>query len=339
MGVGTVRHSADRPPCAEPAVRITRARALRTLAQLDRLLAGAPAPVDAALALLGATLGERVVLRAADALPQGTRVPVAVPGAAPCWLGCERRLGDLAVELLAQAALSLGLVLGSAEDVRGIRREHAAAVLDDLRAGLRARAATAAQSLGASLQPPLVVAFVVSVDHRLVAVLERELEGTLLIEDDGGVVAIGGGEVAERLECGLRDHPALRDLDVGVAWADALDQVPAALAAARTGARRRSSGDPAAGVDPEVVRFAERMLDPVLAHDRARDSDLTATLRAYLNEGGNVAAAARRLDVHVNTLRHRLARVAELGVDLRDPSTRFGVDLALRLTERPPRIA
>ena len=56
------------------------------------------------------------------------------------------------------------------------------------------------------------------------------------------------------------------------------------------------------------------------------------TLRAYLDCSGNVAEAARRLDIHPNTLRYRVRRAVELsGLDLADPDERILVELQLRM--------
>ncbi|WP_443072449.1 helix-turn-helix domain-containing protein [Streptomyces sp. NBC_01485] len=53
---------------------------------------------------------------------------------------------------------------------------------------------------------------------------------------------------------------------------------------------------------------------------------------AYLDAGGDVPEAARRLVVHANTLRYRLGRVRErYGVDLDDPDTRLLLTLAVRM--------
>ncbi|MCW2633634.1 MAG: hypothetical protein JWQ99_1, partial [Blastococcus sp.] len=57
--------------------------------------------------------------------------------------------------------------------------------------------------------------------------------------------------------------------------------------------------------------------------------DLCGTLAAYLGVG-NGAEAARRLFVHYNTVKHRLARIVDLtGEDLHDPRTRLRLALAL----------
>lgn len=56
------------------------------------------------------------------------------------------------------------------------------------------------------------------------------------------------------------------------------------------------------------------------------------TLRAYLDSFGDIPAAARSLDVHPNTFRYRIRRVAEIsGIDLDDPEERLAAELQLRL--------
>lgn len=66
--------------------------------------------------------------------------------------------------------------------------------------------------------------------------------------------------------------------------------------------------------------------------DLAAGGELVRTLGAWLDCSGDVAAAARRLTVHPNTVRYRLRRMHErYGVDLDDPDTRLLVALAVRL--------
>ncbi len=53
-------------------------------------------------------------------------------------------------------------------------------------------------------------------------------------------------------------------------------------------------------------------MDTLAAYDRDRGSQLLATLDIYLSSGRMLAATARDLFVHVNTLRQRLERIEEL---------------------------
>ena len=87
-----------------------------------------------------------------------------------------------------------------------------------------------------------------------------------------------------------------------------------------------------AGVsDERLVEFASRHLGSLAEHDRARNGNLVGTLKAYLEEGEQ-QAAARRLRIHPNTLRYRLDRVREIsGAELDDPETRLNLAVALRV--------
>jgi hypothetical protein len=68
------------------------------------------------------------------------------------------------------------------------------------------------------------------------------------------------------------------------------------------------------------------------AYDAAHDTNLVATLRAWLDAFGDVAAASAAMYVHPNTFRYRLRRVTEVsGIDLADPEQRFATMLELRV--------
>ncbi len=72
-------------------------------------------------------------------------------------------------------------------------------------------------------------------------------------------------------------------------------------------------------------------LDRLRAEDQSSGSDYIATVAAYLSMFGNVVAAARRLNIHVTTLRYRLKRIQSIsGLDFDDPSERLLCELLLR---------
>jgi sugar diacid utilization regulator len=74
--------------------------------------------------------------------------------------------------------------------------------------------------------------------------------------------------------------------------------------------------------DPdEVAGFARRILGPVLRYGSHAGPELLRTLDCYLESGGDLKATARRMSVHVNTVKYRLGRVEALcGIRLRDPN-------------------
>jgi hypothetical protein len=83
-----------------------------------------------------------------------------------------------------------------------------------------------------------------------------------------------------------------------------------------------------------------RFLDPRMArlvdYDDRNNTDLAASLRAYLDAGLNIAKAAQILVVHPNTLRYRLERIQRItGLDMQDPQDRLLTALQLRMSFGP----
>jgi PucR family transcriptional regulator, purine catabolism regulatory protein len=86
--------------------------------------------------------------------------------------------------------------------------------------------------------------------------------------------------------------------------------------------------------DVELSAFRDTMIEPLVAYDRGHGSNLVDTLEAYVATR-NAAEAARRLSVHYNTVRSRLARIEELiGPFLGDTERLTGLALALHIHRR-----
>lgn len=83
--------------------------------------------------------------------------------------------------------------------------------------------------------------------------------------------------------------------------------------------------------DADTLRdFADVVLGPLREHDAKRGSELVRTVQAFLEHGGQWAATAEALFVHVNTLRNRFAKVTELtGRDVARTEDRVDLYLAL----------
>lgn len=96
-------------------------------------------------------------------------------------------------------------------------------------------------------------------------------------------------EACAALELGRRHGHAVR-ADRLATFAGLLDRLPADLTAP----------------------FAADLAAPLAEHDARHDGHLLDTLRAFLEHDGSVTSTARVLFLHVNSLRHRLARVEEL---------------------------
>jgi hypothetical protein len=137
-------------------------------------------------------------------------------------------------------------------------------------------------------------------------------------------------------------------LAVGVSGETAIDALAGALEEARFAHRvARAGSTPVSVVTsdevashvlllatvPDDVRrtYTQRVLGPVLEHDRRTRADLIATLQEFLACSGSWSRTAESLHLHVNTVRYRIERVEQLtGRDLSRLEDRVDVFLALK---------
>jgi len=84
--------------------------------------------------------------------------------------------------------------------------------------------------------------------------------------------------------------------------------------------------------DPVLAaRLRERRLAPLDGLAERSRARLAETLAAWLDERGNAVAVAKRLHVHPQTVRYRLAQLRDrFGEALEDPDARFELQVALR---------
>ncbi|MGE3285805.1 MAG: helix-turn-helix domain-containing protein [Pseudonocardia sp.] len=88
------------------------------------------------------------------------------------------------------------------------------------------------------------------------------------------------------------------------------------------------------GATGELTEFVDALLGPLEAHDTRRGSRLCTTLRAWLDAGCSVPAAAATLTVHPNTVAYRLGRAeAIVGRDLRSTEVRMELQLAFTVRD------
>ena len=89
---------------------------------------------------------------------------------------------------------------------------------------------------------------------------------------------------------------------------------------------------PAMSEDPaELERFFAETIQPLVSYDDQYETELVATVEAYLDNDGNVAATAKQLFTHRHTIRYRLERVRELcGHDVSATEGREKLGLGLK---------
>jgi DNA-binding PucR family transcriptional regulator len=112
---------------------------------------------------------------------------------------------------------------------------------------------------------------------------------------------------------------------------DGIDSSGRALATPLISARDHA-GELLLAVDATLAaEFAAVALAPLQSLSAGSRERLTATLRAWLDEQGRLAPAAKRLGIHPQTARYRVSRLRELfGDALDDGEQRFWLALALR---------
>jgi hypothetical protein len=84
--------------------------------------------------------------------------------------------------------------------------------------------------------------------------------------------------------------------------------------------------------DPHSLgQFLDASIGSLLAHDHKRGTALAGTLLCYFDCNQNAKTTAQRLDIHVNTVRQRLATVEELLGHWGHASRALEIHIALRL--------
>jgi len=157
--------------------------------------------------------------------------------------------------------------------------------------------------------------------QRAAAGLARELEDAL----PGFHLTTGASRrVADPVDLYRAGNEARLAVNVGEAEGRSL------LAFEDTGAYRLLL--PAMSDDPgELERFYAETIAPLAAYDDQYETELVATVEAYLGNDGNVAATAKQLFTHRHTIRYRLERVRELcGHDVSATEGREKLGLGLK---------
>jgi sugar diacid utilization regulator len=157
--------------------------------------------------------------------------------------------------------------------------------------------------------------------QRAAAGLARELEDSLA----GFHLTIGASRrVADPVDLYRAGNEARLAVNVGEAEGRPM------LAFEDTGAYRLLL--PAMSEDPgELQRFFAETIEPLAAYDDQYETELVATVEAYLGNDGNVAATAKQLFTHRHTIRYRLERVRELcGHDVSATEGREKLGLGLK---------
>ncbi|MCK8059451.1 MULTISPECIES: PucR family transcriptional regulator [unclassified Fusibacter] len=82
----------------------------------------------------------------------------------------------------------------------------------------------------------------------------------------------------------------------------------------------------------ELTEFYQASIEPLVAYDKKRDTDLVKTLEIYFEMNGNLKKMSESLFTHYNTILYRITRIKEItNKDLDDEQDRYGLQTALKI--------
>ena len=170
-----------------------------------------------------------------------------------------------------------------------------------------------------------LVAIVPSRDETTLARSSNALSSELEIALPGFAVTVGSSRLAHDPSDLFRAGQEAR-LALNVGEADGAG----ILAFDQTGSYRLLL--PAMSESPEELEgFFSETIEPLVSYDGQYETDLVATVEAYLENDGNVARTAERMFTHRHTIRYRLERVKEIcGHDATSTEGREKLGLGLK---------
>lgn len=78
--------------------------------------------------------------------------------------------------------------------------------------------------------------------------------------------------------------------------------------------------------------FLENSIVPLIKYDKAHNTELLKTLKAYFAENGNLTNVAKKVYIHYNTVHYRLKRIENItGLSLEDPDDKLNLEIALKM--------
>ncbi len=300
--------------------------------------------------------------------PGGARVALAVESAGrrEAWavFGKDHRIEPRDRIAARHAATVLGLLLASRRAVVDAERRIAGDVLTEAIAGRLAgdELARRLELVGFPEGEPVVV-LVTELDGAAEDVLEEAawmLDGALGVRQVPARTALVEGTIATLVVHGEPEKLAGLLLEEARSWLQAADvrigvggtwpavelrrsylEATFALRAAGPDASIASPRDLGSyavllgGQPREALEgFVRSVLGPLIDRDRARSSELVASVRAFIEAGGRWEPGAESLAIHRHTLRYRVRQAEDLlGRDLTSAEDRMGLWLALKAME------
>lgn len=319
-------HLASRRVAAQTQVTRTAEVLVSRLLTGVRSHASVASLLDSAVEVLGGRLDLRVDGRslAVAGAPDGRgEVQVSAPVLAGGELQWSGDAGAVSRRLLEQLSRVVEVALSERDIEATLRRERVGQLLLLVQDRLLDPAALgqaldearlARQSLVVSAWPGGAAALLAAQmdEGQFAEGLVGEAPGVTLAVT-ASAASVGPAARALTLPCGHSSIVELAQLARGVSEARAalelaLGQGGVVGPAGLTSLEGLLEQQPVERLEPFVVQ----LMAPLVASDRHRGTHYLQTLRAFLRHDGSLQRTARELFVHVNTVRHRLARMQQL---------------------------
>lgn len=276
------------------------------------------------------------------------------------------RLGGTAVDYFNAISTTVAdAYLGEAQAVRAAALQERRTIVERLVSGTPQRPDVRLADHGLD-DPRLVFVLVVKanedgelerVSQRLAVALERELQHAVLcaVTRQRVVAVLGATDAARAAEVEARVAAVGREAQGGafggLSTARAgLGEVPAAFGEAERALRQATAERPLvvlsrarlfddlmSRADQTTLRLVPAWARELVEEDAASTGELCETVVAYLGDELSVARCAKRLGVHPNTVRYRLARIESItGMSTRVFDDLVEIVIALRLLQGTP---
>ncbi|QBK04120.1 GAF domain-containing protein [Hylemonella gracilis] len=272
----------------------------------------------------------------------------------------RRRLEDVTERTFERCSSVIGIVLLSQERQAASNSREMSDLMHALmspRQGELAVLRDRSERFGLDLGQPLTLVLAEldgpSTSYAVRRLLQRSTLGPCLIDDiDGNLVVLCGASQAVETQQALSTW-ARREagtvhrgvLSRPIASAAELPALHATLKRALGVLKRLGVNDRLVGQNELALystlfethdatslgQFVDASIGPLLAHDRKRGTDLGATLLCYFDCHQNAKTTAQRLDIHVNTVRQRLATIENLLGRWEQAARALEMHIALRL--------
>ncbi len=268
-------------------------------------------------------------------------------------------LDDLSLRTLERSASLIGIVLLSQERLDVHKSRDVAALLRGLVLPQQYEWAATIERAGQfelKLAQPLSLLLVETRDMKAAYIAKRlrsssSLAGVVLDEIDGMVAAVCPTPRAQELvqalnrllDAELHTHywgvlskPAARPEDLATLYT----MLRRALYVSRRLAVKGILGQSELALysvlfetqdESSLDAFLEATIGKLIAHDRKKRAELASTLLCYFDANRNARLVAKRMAIHVNTVRQRLSTIDEMLGHLGNPTRALEVHMALRL--------